>query len=106
MPNPAEVVRFVLRNSRRIAVSIVGFLLVALGLAMLVLPGPGILLLVVGFAVLGTEYTWACTALERTKGTAEQAGRVARQGAARAAGGARGAARSARSRIDRRPPAG
>ena len=62
-----------------------GGVLVAAGLIMLVLPGPGILVIAVGFAVLGTEYAWAAAALERTKRAAEQAGRVAKAGVSRAA---------------------
>ena len=88
-PKPAEVIRFLLRNTKRIAVSIIGAVLVLAGLVMLVLPGPGILVVVAGFAVLGTEYAWAAAALERTKRTAEQAGRTAKgaaSGAAKAVG--------------------
>ena len=84
-PEPAEVVRFILRNTKRVAISIVGAALVVAGLVMLVLPGPGILVVVAGFAVLGTEYAWAANALERTKRTAEKAGRAAK-GAAGAVG--------------------
>jgi hypothetical protein len=76
---PAEVVRFLLRSSKRIAVTAVGGVLVIGGLAMLVLPGPGILVVVAGFAVLGTEYAWAAAALERTKRTASQAGKAAKR---------------------------
>ena len=91
--NPLEVVRFIARNSRRAAISVAGGALVLLGLAMLVLPGPGILVIALGFAVLGTEYAWAAAALQRTKQTADRAGRTARRGAARAGGSARAAAR-------------
>ena len=76
---PAEVLRFLGRSSKRIAVTVVGGVLVLGGLAMLVLPGPGILVVVAGFAVLGTEYAWAAAALERTKRTASQAGEAARK---------------------------
>ena len=76
--SPAEILRFVARSSKRIAVTVVGAVLVVGGLAMLVLPGPGILVVVAGFAVLGTEYAWAAAALERTKRTATQAGQAAR----------------------------
>ncbi len=96
---PAEVFRSVARNSKRIAVSIVGGVLVIGGLAMLVLPGPGILVVMIGFAILGTEYTWAACALERTKRTADQAGRTARGGVASAGQTATGALRSLRRRI-------
>ncbi|MGH9149616.1 MAG: PGPGW domain-containing protein [Acidimicrobiales bacterium] len=77
--HPLDVIRFVGRNSKRIAVSVVGGVLVLAGLAMLVLPGPGILVIALGFAILGTEYAWAAAALERTRHTAEAAGRRAKR---------------------------
>ena len=77
-PKPLEVLRFVARSSKRIAVSVIGGALVLAGIAMIVLPGPGILVVALGFAVLGTEYAWAAAALERTKRTAGEAGRFAR----------------------------
>jgi Flp pilus assembly protein TadB len=97
-----EVVRFIGRSSKRIAVTVVGAALVIAGLAMLVLPGPGILVVALGFAVLGTEYAWAAAALDRTKRAAAQAGSVARDGVTRAARGAQGSARSVTRRITRR----
>jgi uncharacterized protein (TIGR02611 family) len=101
-PQPAEVLRFLVRSSKRIAVTVVGGAVLAAGLAMLVLPGPGIVVVAIGFAILGTEYAWAAVALERTKHAAEQAGRLARDGATKAARGARGAASSAGRRVRRR----
>lgn len=81
-----EVARFLVRSSKRIAVTVIGGVLVLGGLAMLVLPGPGILVVVAGFAVLGTEYAWAAAALERTKRTATQAGQAVRKGGRRLRG--------------------
>jgi hypothetical protein len=77
MARPVEVLRFIARSSKRIAVSIVGGIFVLGGIAMLVLPGPGILVVAIGFAILGTEYAWAAAALERTKQMAAGAGRAA-----------------------------
>lgn len=91
---PAEIIRFIGRSSKRITVTVVGGVLVLAGVAMLVLPGPGILLVALGFALLGTEYAWAATMLERTKRTATQAGNMARGGVTRAAQGAHGKSRS------------
>ncbi len=79
-PKPAEVVRFLLRSSKRIAVTIVGGIFVLGGIAMLVLPGPGIVVVAIGFAILGTEYVWAAVALEHTKRVATRAGEYAKQG--------------------------
>lgn len=87
-PQPGEIIRFIARSSKRIAVSVVGAVFVVGGLAMLVLPGPGILVVALGFAILGTEYAWAALALERTKRLATQAGEVARSGLVRGARGA------------------
>ncbi len=64
------------------------------GLVMLALPGPGIVVLTLGFVVLGTEYAWAAAALERTKRMAKRAGDVARDGATKAGRTAKGARRS------------
>jgi uncharacterized protein (TIGR02611 family) len=66
-------IRFIGRNSKRIAVSVAGLLLLAIGLAMLVLPGPGLLLIIAGLAVLATEYVWAQRTLNFAKQRAEQA---------------------------------
>ncbi len=98
---PVEVVRFILRNSKRIAVSVVGAVFLVAGLAMLVLPGPGLVVIAIGFAILGTEYAWAAAALERTRRTATQAGQVARGGANAAGRTANGAVRSV---VRRLPP--
>lgn len=72
-PHPKDVVRFTVRSGKRIAVSIVGGAVVLAGLAMVVLPGPGFLVVIVGLAILATEYAWAARALERTKDAAKKA---------------------------------
>ena len=51
--------RFIGRNGKRIAVTIAGFALLLVGVALLVLPGPGWLLIFAGLAILSTEYVWA-----------------------------------------------
>ncbi|HEX5950495.1 MAG TPA: PGPGW domain-containing protein [Actinomycetota bacterium] len=66
-------IRFMLRNGKRIGVTIVGVLLVLGGLVLMVLPGPGVLLLIAGLAVLATEYVWAQRMLNYTKRKATQA---------------------------------
>lgn len=47
------------RTFRWIAVSTVGFTLVVLGVVLLFLPGPGLLAIVAGLAVLSLEFLWA-----------------------------------------------
>ena len=50
----------------RVVVAIFGFLVVFAGLAMLVLPGPGLLVIAIGLAILALEFVWAERLLERT----------------------------------------
>jgi hypothetical protein len=48
-----------LRHIRRIVIAIVGGLVLALGVAMLVLPGPAVVVIPAGLAILATEFEWA-----------------------------------------------
>jgi hypothetical protein len=71
---PFKVVgRFIGRNSKRIGITIAGFLLILVGAALLVLPGPGLLVIIAGLAVLATEYVWAQRLLRIAKQKATQA---------------------------------
>jgi len=50
----------------RAAVVLAGFVVVLAGLAMIPLPGPGLLVVAAGLAVLALEFVWAERLLERT----------------------------------------
>jgi uncharacterized protein (TIGR02611 family) len=50
----------------RVVVAVFGFLVVLAGLAMLVLPGPGLLVIAIGLGILALEFVWAERLLERT----------------------------------------
>src|SRR5262245_18506377 len=65
--------RFVGRNGNRIGITIAGFAVILAGIALLVLPGPGWLLIFAGLAILSTEYVWARRLLEKARAKAEQA---------------------------------
>ncbi len=45
--------------AKRLLLEILGWLLLLAGIAALVLPGPGLLLMAAGLAVLSQQYTWA-----------------------------------------------
>jgi hypothetical protein len=63
-----------------------GGTIILLGLALVVLPGPFTLpLLILGFAILGTEFAWAARALERTKSGVAAGGQAAKRAASAAA---------------------
>jgi uncharacterized protein (TIGR02611 family) len=71
---PFKVVwAFIRRSGKRIAVTIVGFAVLIAGIALLVLPGPGWLLIFIGLGILGTEYVWAQRLLHLAKEKAGQA---------------------------------
>jgi len=63
--------------ARRIAVGVIGATLVAFGVLLLVLPGPGLLLVSMGLGVLALEFAWARRWLQRLKHAAATAGRRA-----------------------------
>ena len=71
--SPRELLRVIARSSKRIAVFVVGAALVLGGVAMLVLPGPGLLVIIAGLAVLATEFAWAEHLLDQAKEKATQA---------------------------------
>ena len=50
----------------RVAAAIGGFLVVLLGIVVIPLPGPGLLVVAVGLAVLALEFAWAEHLLEKT----------------------------------------
>ncbi|MEA2581284.1 MAG: hypothetical protein QOE83_2176 [Actinomycetota bacterium] len=64
---------FIGRNAKRVAVTVVGLIVVLAGIVMLVLPGPGIVTIIAGLAILATEYVWAERLLRAAKARAGQA---------------------------------
>lgn len=56
-----------LRMARRIAVGVIGSTVVAIGIAMLVLPGPGLVVIPAGLGILGLEFAFARRWLTRLR---------------------------------------
>lgn len=56
-----------LRHARRLVIAVIGGTVLAAGALMLVLPGPGIVTLLAGLAVLATEFVWARRVLHRAR---------------------------------------
>lgn len=59
--------RITYKWARRIAIAIVGFTVLAVGVAMIVLPGPAIIVIPVGLGILGLEFAWARHWLHKIK---------------------------------------
>lgn len=55
------------RATRFVGISVVGFLLLLAGVVMLLTPGPGLLAIAAGLAILSREFTWARTLLDRVR---------------------------------------
>lgn len=55
------------RWARRIAVAVVGGTVLAIGVALIVLPGPAFVVIPLGLAILGAEFAWARHWLHKVK---------------------------------------
>ena len=58
---------------RRVIVAVIGGTLLLVGVAMIVLPGPAIVVVPLGLAVLSTEFVWARRWLRKTRKLLEKA---------------------------------
>ena len=71
--SPIAWIRLIATNIRRLIVLVLGVGVLGAGVAMLALPGPGILVIFIGLAILATEFAWAERTLDRTKARATDA---------------------------------
>jgi tellurite resistance protein TerC len=55
------------RTARRVVITVVGGTVLVIGLCLLVLPGPAIIVIPLGLAILGLEYAWARRFLDRVR---------------------------------------
>jgi len=55
------------RHARRTIIFVVGITVLLLGIALLVLPGPAILVIPIGLLILATEFIWAKRLLKKMK---------------------------------------
>ena len=53
--------------ARRIAVAVVGFTVLGIGIALIVLPGPALVVIPLGLAILGVEFAWARAWLRKVR---------------------------------------
>jgi uncharacterized protein (TIGR02611 family) len=62
-----------LYQAKRFLKIVVGFTLLAIGIVMILTPGPGVLTILLALGVLAAEFVWARRLLDRLK---EQGGRL------------------------------
>ena len=56
-----------LRQVRRLIIAVIGMTVLALGVLLIVLPGPAILVIPIGLGILSIEFAWARNLLRRMK---------------------------------------
>ena len=61
-----------LKQARRLVVAFLGLTVLLIGLVMIVLPGPAVLVIPIGLAILATEFVWARRLLGRMRTEAER----------------------------------
>ena len=54
-----------LQRARRIIIGVIGGTLLAIGISLIVLPGPAVAVIPLGLAILATEFVWARRWLDR-----------------------------------------
>jgi tellurite resistance protein TerC/cation:H+ antiporter len=53
------------KQAKRLITIVIGFTIVLVGLIMIFTPGPGLAAIVIGLALLGTEFVWAKKLMKR-----------------------------------------
>ena len=56
------------KKVRRLVIAVIGFTVLLIGVAMIVTPGPSILVIALGLAILATEFIWARRLLNQIRG--------------------------------------
>ncbi len=63
-----------LRLLRKLVILVIGLTVILIGVVMIALPGPAIIVIPAGLAILATEFVWARTILNKMKQQATRVG--------------------------------
>ncbi len=55
------------RHAKRLTILVIGITIIGIGVAMIVLPGPAIVVIPLGLLILATEFVWAQHVLNKIK---------------------------------------
>lgn len=58
--------------ARKIIVGVIGFSVLIVGIAMIILPGPAVIVIPLGLLILASEFLWAKKWLDRIKSQAQK----------------------------------
>lgn len=64
---PVTPVFWSLKRVKRLVITIIGLMVLGVGIAMIVLPGPAVIVIPVGLGILATEFVWARRLLQLVK---------------------------------------
>lgn len=56
-----------IKKIKKIFIAVIGFTILLIGIVMILLPGPAIIVIPIGLAILATEFVWAKLLLRRLK---------------------------------------
>lgn len=73
-----KMARALWRKTRRLFILIAGLTVILIGIVLLVTPGPAMLVIPIGLAILATEFVWAKKLLQRIKASASGAASAVR----------------------------
>ena len=59
-----------IKQAKRLIIAVIGFTILLIGIAMIVLPGPAIVVIPIGLGILANEFIWARRLLDRVKSNA------------------------------------
>ena len=62
------MIKSLIRHTKRLIVFVIGSTVLALGMIMIFTPGPAIIVIPLGLAILATEFVWARVLLHKIKG--------------------------------------
>ena len=60
------------RQAKRVVIVVIGFTILLIGIVMIALPGPAVLVIPAGLAILATEFLWAKRLLQKFKETTDK----------------------------------
>jgi uncharacterized protein (TIGR02611 family) len=55
------------KQMKRLVIGLIGFTVLVIGIAMIVLPGPAFIVIPIGLGILATEFIWAKSLLSTVK---------------------------------------
>lgn len=71
-----EMINHILKHTKRLIVFVIGSTVLLFGVILVFIPGPAIIVIPIGLAILATEFVWARTLLENAKQKAKHVHKV------------------------------